>query len=180
MSHGVPVPRVHPARTATPVTADRLRYRPTTDLDGPALFRLFLQTHAAEIATLADDPGTRDALASMQYVELRMRARTEFPDAVDLVIENDDAVCGRVVTVLRADGIQLIQLAVLEEHRRHGIGSAALRRLVGVAGRQGCSIWLRADAASCDCRRFLERAGLTVTGRGGRLHVVPERNAAAA
>ena len=153
------------------ITEHDLHYRPVADVDGPALFRLFLQVHAAEIGALAADAGTRQALASMQYVEQRVRARAEFPDAVDLAIERDGTVCGRVATVMRAGGIQLIQLAVLAEERGHGIGTAAMQRIARIAEDHGCAIWLRADAGSCDCRAFLERIGFTVTGRAGRLIV---------
>lgn len=153
------------------IAASDLRYRPTNDTDGPALFRLFQQLHTAEIATLAIDATTRAALASMQYVEQRVRTAAEFPDAVDVTIECGSVLCGRMVTVMRGGGIQLLQLGVLIEHRRQGIGTLAMRRLAGIAEEHGCPIWLRADATSSDCRGFLERVGFTVSGHGGRLLV---------
>jgi GNAT superfamily N-acetyltransferase len=160
------------------IAATELRYRPTTATDGPALFRLFQQLHTDEIATLAVDAATRAALASMQYVEQRVRTAAEFPDAVDVAIENAAGLCGRMVTVMRGGGIQLLQLGVLVEHRGQGIGTLAMRRLATIAEGHGCPIWLRADATSSDCRGFLERVGFTVSGRGGRLLV--ERATAAA
>ena len=162
------------------IAAAELRYRPTIDTDGPALFRLFQQLHAAEIATLAADATTRAALASMQYVEQRLRTSAEFPDAVDIAIERGGALCGRMVTVMRDGGIQLIQLGVLVEHRGHGIGTLAMHRIARIAEEHGCPIWLRADATSGECRGFLERVGYSVTGHGGRLHVEPLRAVAAA
>lgn len=162
------------------ITSDELHYRPVSDLDGPALFRLFRQVHAAEIATLASDAAARDALASMRYVDLRLRAGAEFPDAVDLAIEHRGTLCGRIATVLRAGGIQLLELSVLAEHRDQGIGSLAMHRLAQVAESHGCPIWLRADAGASDCRGFLERVGFTVTGHGGRLLVEPDHRYAAA
>lgn len=161
------------------IATDQLRYRPVADSDGPALFRLFQQVYADEIATLAVDAGTRDALASMQYVEQRMRVRAEFPDAVDLAIECDGTLCGRLLTVMRGGGIQLVQLCVLGDHRGRGIGTRAMHRLARIADEHRCQIWLPADAGSQDCRGFLERVGFTVTGRAGRLLVAPRADVAA-
>ncbi|MHA7985005.1 GNAT family N-acetyltransferase [Rathayibacter sp. CAU 1779] len=157
-----------------------LHYRPITAVDGPALFRLFRQVHAAEIAALAIDATAREALASMQYVDERIRTDAEFPDAVDLAIEHDKTLCGRMVTVLRESGIQLLELSVLVEHRDQGIGTLAMRRLAHIAETHGCPIWLRADAGASDCRGFLERVGFTVTGHDGRLLVAPAHRFAAA
>lgn len=161
------------------IAADDVLYRPTIATDGPALFRLFQQVHTAEIATLAAAPATRAALASMQYVQQRVRTSTEFPDAVDVVIEARGTLCGRMLTVMRDDGIRLIQLAVLVEHRHQGIGTLAMRRLARIAGEHGCPIWLCTDAGSTDCRGFLQRVGFSVTGHGGRILVEPVRAAAA-
>ncbi|GAB3798563.1 hypothetical protein GCM10028798_11000 [Humibacter antri] len=162
------------------IAAADLRYRPTIATDGPALFKLFEQVHTTEIATLAVDAATRAAFASMQYVEQRVRTSAEFPDAVDVAIENGDRLCGRMMSVMRDGGLQLIQLGVLVEHRRQGIGTQAMRRLARIAEEHGCPIWLRADAASAGCRDFLERVGFSVTGHGGRLLVEPARATAAA
>lgn len=161
------------------IRPDQLRYRPVADSDGPALFRLFLQTHADEVATLAAEPGLRDALASMRYVEQRVQVRTEFPDAVDIAIENEGTLCGRLLTVMRGGGIQLVQLCVLAEQRGRGIGTCAMHRLARIADEHDCQIWLPADAGSQDCRGFLERVGFTVTGRAGRLLVAPRADVAA-
>lgn len=162
------------------IAADDLRYRPAIATDGPALFRLFQQVHTSEIATLSVDAATRAALASMQYVEERVRFSAEFPDAVDVAIEYQARLCGRMLTVMRDGGVQLIQLGVLVEHRGQGIGTLAMRRLAHIAEEHGCPIWLRADSASADCRGFLERVGFSVTGRGGRLLVEPARAVVAA
>ncbi|MGN6204532.1 GNAT family N-acetyltransferase [Humibacter sp.] len=162
------------------IAADDLRYRPTIATDGPALFRLFQQVHTTEIATLAVDAATRAAFASMEYVEQRVRTSAEFPDAVDVAIETGDRLCGRMMTVMREGGIQLIQLGVLVEHRGQGIGTLAMRRLARIAEEHGCPIWLRADAGSQDCRGFLERVGFSVSGHGGRLLVEPARAVVAA
>ncbi|MGN6128475.1 MAG: GNAT family N-acetyltransferase [Humibacter sp.] len=156
-----------------------LRYRPIMDSDGPALFRLFQQICADEIATLAADAETRDALASMQYVEQHMRNRAQFPDAVDLAIEYNGVLCGRLLTVMRGRGLQLVQLCVLREYRGKGIGTSAMRRLSRIAEEHGCRIWLPAGAGTQDCRGFLERVGFTVTGHDGRLVVTPRVDVAA-
>jgi ribosomal protein S18 acetylase RimI-like enzyme len=162
------------------IAADDLHYRPVADIDGPALFRLFRQVHAAEIETFALDPTTREALACMEFVEQRLRTCAEFPDAVDLAIEHRGTLCGRIVTVLRENGIQLLELSVLAEQRDQGIGSLAMRRIARIADAHGCAIWLRANADASGSRGFLERVGFTVTGQGGRLLVSPDRRFAAA
>lgn len=161
------------------IAAERLRYRPVAATDGPALYRLFVQVHAAEIAFLAGDDSTRAALASMQYVEQSVRTRAEFPDAVDLAIEYDGRVCGRVTTVMRDGGLQLVHLAVLVERRGAGIGTHAMQRLARIADDHRCDLWLRADAESCGCRGFLEHIGFGVVGRDGRIHLQHSQVAAA-
>lgn len=161
------------------IAANDLRYRPVAATDGPVLYRLFLQVQAAEIAVLAGDASTRAALASMQYVEQSVRTRSEFPDAVDLAIESGGTLCGRVTTVMRDGGLQLVHLAVLTEHRGHGIGTLAMHRLARIADERGCELWLRADAASRGCRGFLEHVGFGVVGRDGRIHLDRVRVAAA-
>jgi GNAT superfamily N-acetyltransferase len=153
------------------IAAEELRYRPVTAIDGPSLYRLFLQVNAAALATLAGDTNARQALASMEYVEESVRTKTEFPDAVDLAIEHRGTVCGRMTSVMREGGIQLLRLSVLAEHRGQGIGTQAMHRLARLAEDHGCLLWLRADAASQGCRGFLEHVGFEVVGRGGRIHL---------
>lgn len=161
------------------IAPNELRYRPVAATDGPSLYRLFLQVHASEVASLAGDACTRAALASMQYVEQSVRMGTEFPDAVDLAIERDGTFCGSVMTVMRGGGLQLIHLAVLAEHRGYGIGTLAMHRLARIADERGCGLWLRADATSSGCRGFLEHVGFDVVGRDGRIHLDRVRVAAA-
>jgi len=153
------------------IAAEELRYRPVSAVDGPMLYRLFLQVNAAEVAALAGDASAREALASMRYVDESVRTKAEFPDAVDLAIEHRGAVCGRVTTVMRSGGIQLVHLAVLAEHRGQGIGTQAMHRLARIAEDHGCLLWLRADATSRGCRGFLEHVGFGVVGRDGRIHL---------
>nr|WP_308700869.1 GNAT family N-acetyltransferase [Pseudoduganella guangdongensis] len=103
--------------------------RPETAADRAFLRALFAAVRGPELAEGGLDPATVDALLDLQCAAQQQAFRHSYPGARFDVIEADGAAVGRLVAAQQADGLLLVDIALLPEWRGRGIGSALLRGL---------------------------------------------------
>ncbi len=98
------------------------------------LFRLYASTRQEEIAAWGWNPSQQEAFLRMQFTAQRRWYDVAYFGAEHrIILENNgenDAPIGRIL-VRRAQGvIELIDIALLPEHRNRVIGTALLRELI--------------------------------------------------
>jgi ribosomal protein S18 acetylase RimI-like enzyme len=140
-----------------------LDWRDATSADGALMARL----DASAFAHLGGVPGVGDSLVAMQ-VRLRDQGwRAAWPDARCRVVEIETAGCrepvGRMWVNLGPGVLHLIEIALLPEQRRRGLGTRCLRRLLDEARAYGADMTLEV-ADDNPARHLYQRLGFDVIG----------------
>lgn len=106
-------------------------FRPIRPADEPFLSRLYASTREEEVAQV---PGWTDAQRT-QFLEMQFQAQhtfyqEQFGDAEFSIVRHAGQSIGRLYIDERHDEIRLIDIALLPEARRRGIGGALLRKIL--------------------------------------------------
>jgi len=121
-----------------------LLFRPAMDADLPFLARLYASTRADELALLPWSGEQKAAFVDMQFRAQHHDYARNFPDADRLVILRAGAPVGRLYVEVRGDDLHIIDIAFLDEHRRHGLGTALMLDLFdeAAAGAKAVTIYV--------------------------------------
>lgn len=101
--------------------------RPPVEADQPFLLALYASTRA-DLAQL-DAEATRQLIVRMQFDAQQSWYRSQYPQADVSLILADEVPVGRLYVARGAEEIRLIDICLLPEFRRLGIGAALLREL---------------------------------------------------
>ena len=153
-----PVEPVEAAPEAAPaaVLPGAVTLRPATDADEPFLRRVFRDARRREL------PGAEgaelDPALGPKYRAHSADRRDRYPDAeTSIVLECGDPV--GTITLHHENGrTHVVELAVLAEHRGHGIASSVLTGLLAAHRRLTVTVWEQNRAA----QRLYERHGFAV------------------
>lgn len=119
------------------VRAPQPTLRPATDEDLPFLRRVYAGTRAMELAQVPWTDEQKEAFLTFQFDAQHKYYREQFPDAAyDLIVVDGEPV-GRLYVDRRDDEIRLIDIALLPERRRAGIGRKLLEDLQREAAAAG-------------------------------------------
>ena len=100
--------------------------RPIKPEDKAFLYRVYASTREDELAVVPWDEAEKQAFLTMQFTAQHTYYQEQFGQAqFQLVLLGDEPV-GRLYLDRRADEIRIIDIALLAEHRRKGIGSHLL------------------------------------------------------
>ncbi|HEU5036364.1 MAG TPA: GNAT family N-acetyltransferase [Nocardioides sp.] len=135
--------RTAPRRGAP--TTDAVSLRPVTDDDRPFLIALYASTRAAELDQVVWAPGQREAFVRMQYDAQDVSYRTQNPEGAFDIIEVAGRPVGRLYVDRRVDEIRIVDIALVPEHRRAGIGSALIERLQADAAATGRTVTIHVE-----------------------------------
>ena len=116
--------------------------RPETDADIPFLMRLFASTREQELAAVPWNAEQKQAFLASQFQAQRHHYRSYFSDCAFDVIAQHGEPAGRLYLQARQTQLHIIDIALLPERRRRGIGTAILEALqaAGRAGGKGVGI----------------------------------------
>ena len=130
--------------------------RPATPDDEAFLFEVFASTRLDEFRFLDEQP--KQALIRMQYNAQRFQYDEGFPQAESRIILRDDHPAGRMLVDESEIEIILIDIALLPEHRKSGIGTQLLKELLdrAVAARKPVTLHV---LKSNPALRLYERLG---------------------
>ena len=140
--------------------------------DGDFLLSVYGSTRP-DLSGLGWPEEQQDAFIRMQSGAQARHYPESYPDAVYSVICVDGEPAGRLITSHGDDQILIIDIALLPEFRRTGIGSGLVRRLLDQAdaGRLPVRCHVLHDSTA---RRFWEHAGFAAQGSAG-VYVAMER-----
>jgi GNAT superfamily N-acetyltransferase len=114
-----------------------LGFRPIADDDLPFLYRVYASTRADELAPVPWSEAQKAAFLTMQFQAQHTEYRRNYPDAAWLVILRAGEPVGRLYLDRGQIEHCVIDIALLPEHRGHGLGEAIMRDLMDEAGRAG-------------------------------------------
>jgi ribosomal protein S18 acetylase RimI-like enzyme len=107
--------------------------RPAIEGDREFLFRVYASTRAEELAPVPWTGEQKDAFLRMQFSCQDTYYRDNFPRAEFSVIEHGGEPAGRLYLDRGRDEIRVVDIALLPEHRRAGIGTELRRRILAEA-----------------------------------------------
>jgi ribosomal protein S18 acetylase RimI-like enzyme len=125
------------------VDASSITFRPAQPDDEPFLFRVYASTRADEMALSGWDATQQEAFLRLQFTAQKMAYGAQYPDAEHRIILDDDRLIGRMLIARTENEIRLVDITLLPERRRAGIGTALIRNLQSEAASAGQPIRLR-------------------------------------
>ena len=157
-------------------TSDRrgaIQLRPATDDDREFLFALYATTRARELEAWGWGPAQRDAFLKMQFAAQAGSYRAQYPSADHAIILRNHLAVGRMIVVPDDDALRLVDIALMPEHQRLGIGGGLIRELMQRASGESLALRLSVLAANAAAIRLYERLGMRRTG-GDELYLSME------
>ena len=119
--------------------------RPITPEDKDFLYRVYASTREAELAQLDWDEDQKTAFLEMQFRAQHHYYQEQFAQAdFDLILLDGEPI-GRLYVDHREDEIRIIDITLLTEHRRKGIGSALLKGILDAAEQAGLPVRIHVE-----------------------------------
>jgi ribosomal protein S18 acetylase RimI-like enzyme len=119
---------------------------------------VYASTREEELALVPWDAATKDAFVRMQFAAQDSYYRQQFPDTSFDVVTVDGVPAGRLYVDRREAEIRIIDIALLPEHRGHGIGTALLAPILEEADESGKTVSIHVEHNN-PARRLYDRLG---------------------
>ena len=110
-------------------TIEFLRLRTVTPEDEQFLRAVYASTRAEELARVPWSDEQKRAFTDMQFAAQDADYRRNYPEAQYSIIKVKGVPAGRLYVDRGSQEIRIIDIALLPEHRRAGIGTSLLRAL---------------------------------------------------
>ena len=134
--------------------------------DEPFLEAVYASTRAEEMAIVPWTEEQKQAFVRMQYRAQRQSYQNEYPSSHSYVIEQNDQPVGRMIVDRSGARILLMDIALLPEHRNHGLGTALMMDLLDEADRLRKPVRLHVEDFNPAMNLYL-RLGFVKTGEAG-------------
>ncbi|HEV7743371.1 MAG TPA: GNAT family N-acetyltransferase [Pyrinomonadaceae bacterium] len=150
----------------------KLTLRPVTQDDDPFLLALYASTREAELSQAQWLEGQREVFVRWQFDLQRREYDARFPDARYQVILIDDEPAGRIWIGADEEQIRLLDIGLLPQFQKRGVGTVLLRALMKEAEGAGKFLRHMVFVLNNDAHRFYERLGFVVIeDLGGYKHM---------
>ncbi|HEX5706101.1 MAG TPA: GNAT family N-acetyltransferase [Pyrinomonadaceae bacterium] len=151
----------HASRT-TPDAGARVSLRPVAPEDDEFLLGVYASTRDAELSQVEWAPGQREAFLRMQFDAQRGEYSARFPDAQYEVILLDGRPVGRFWVGRDDEQIRLLDIALLPEAQKQGVGTLLVGRLIEEARETGKALRHMVFLYNPEAKRLYERLGFEV------------------
>jgi ribosomal protein S18 acetylase RimI-like enzyme len=139
------------------------KLRPVTDADEEFLYRLYEATYGQQFALLPLAPAQRDALVRMQFEAQHSGYRQQCPASDDYIIVMEGEPSGRLwQDDSQPGGLRVLDVAILPEYQRRGLGAAVLRQTVEHARRAGKAVRLSVARDNLHALDLYQRLGFRI------------------
>ncbi len=113
------------------------------DLD--FLYQVYASTRAAEMALVNWTDAQKEAFVRFQFDAQHRYYQENYSDAhFDMIMQEEQPV-GRLYVQRLPDTLLIVDITVLPEYQRHGIGTTLLRTLIAESERTGQSIQIHVE-----------------------------------
>jgi len=132
--------------------------RPVTAEDEGFLYSVYASTREAELAGVDWTEEDKAAFLWQQFEAQDRHYREQYDGASYDVVEVDSRPAGRLYVARWDDEIRIVDIALLPENRRRGIGTGLLRELLDEGARTGKRVTVHVEQFN-PARRLYERLG---------------------
>ena len=138
--------------------AEQISFRPIRDEDRPFLLRLYASTRAEELAVVDWSDEEKQQFLGFQFGAQHDYYQEQFPNArFDLVLVDGEP-AGRLYVDRREDEIRLIDIALLPEYRRRGLGGRLMNRVLDEGRKAGLPVQIHVEQNN-PAMRLYDRLG---------------------
>ena len=134
-----------PVATFAAASALGLAFRRMRDADLPFLERLYASTRQEELAPVPWHVDAKEAFLAQQFRAQHAHYQQHYPGADWLVILRAGEPIGRLYIVHWQREHRVIDIALLPEHRRQGLGAALMRDLLDEAAAAGKAVSIHVE-----------------------------------
>jgi ribosomal protein S18 acetylase RimI-like enzyme len=131
------------------------------DADLPFAAALYASTRAEELASLPWPAEVKQAFLAQQHAAQHAHYRQHYRDMEAMIVERRDAAIGRLYLYEMPSEIRIVDISLIPEARRQGIGAALLRDLFAEAAPRGKSITIHVEKNN-PARTLYARLGFTI------------------
>ena len=141
--------------------------RPASADDADFLFRLYASTRTDELDAAAFPAEMREPFLRMQHAAQTTHYSRTYPEAVHRVIMDGEVRIGRELVHRDADGILLVDVAILPAYCGRGIGTSLLDSLMKECSSNGRPLRLHVFKMNENAYRRYIRLGFRVVSDDG-------------
>ena len=156
------------------ISTGKIILRPAAEGDDDFLTQVYASTRQEEMALWAWNPIQQKAFIQMQYDARRRGYAAAHPSAETSIILHGEAPAGSMIVFRGAGEIRLLDISLLSEFRRRGIGRELITMLISEAVRSGVVVRLSVVRGN-PAARLYERLGFVATG-GDAIYCEMERS----
>jgi ribosomal protein S18 acetylase RimI-like enzyme len=143
-----------------------LQFRPMRETDLPFLARLYASTRRDELAAVPWSEAQKSAFLDAQFQAQHAHYQQHYPGADWLVIERGGEAIGRLYVVHWQREHRIIDIALLPEHRRQGLGAALMRDLLDEAAAAGKPVSIHVEKNNPAMGLYRRLGFVTVEDKG--------------
>ena len=111
------------------MSSTNIALRPVTEADDEFLLTVYASARADELARVPWTQEQKDAFLQMQFAAQKRHYAAEYPHANHDIILAGGAPVGRIYLDRSGDEFHILDITVLPQHRKTGIGSRLLRQV---------------------------------------------------
>lgn len=146
--------------------------RPVTDADQEFLIGVYANSRAAELAQVDWDQSQKDAFIRWQFEMQKQDYDVRYPSARYEIILVDGVPAGRIWVGIDEKQIRLLDIALLTQFQKRGVGTQLLRQLMDEAARINKPLRHMVFVLNDNAHVFYERLGFkTFEDVGGYKHM---------
>ena len=149
-------------------------FREAVEEDEPFLLGVYTSTRLEELALTNWDLPQREAFVRMQFEAQQRHYRQHYPKGEHLIVLLNESPVGRLYIANLETEIRVIDITILPEHRRAGIGTPIIQELMDEAKAVGKPLSIYVESFNSSHRLF-ERLGFVKTGEIGYSHLLEWR-----
>jgi ribosomal protein S18 acetylase RimI-like enzyme len=148
------------------MAAAAVTLRPIEPADSEFLLRVYASTRSEELAPVPWSDEQKDAFLRQQFEAQRAYWNEHYASADLAIVEIDGEPAGRFYVNRGQDEIRLVDIALLPEYRKGGIGTGLIRELLAEAETRGLPVTIHVEVGN-PARKLYERLGFErVADRG--------------
>ena len=126
-------------------TAAEISLRPAGPADADVLYQIYASTREEELAVVPWDAPAKEAFLRMQFAAQHTDYHARYPDASYDLVMTGEQVLGRLYVHRGETGWQVLDIALLPEHRGKGIGARLMTEVLAGAGAAGKRVQIHVE-----------------------------------
>jgi len=136
------------------MSGENISLRPAEAADHDFLFAVYASSRAAEMALAPWSAEQKDAFLRMQFAAQSQHYAAEYPQATHHIICDGQVPVGRIYLARREENFHILDITILPQFQRTGIGSCVLTRLLEEAGRSAKPVTIYVESFNPSLKLF--------------------------